>query len=72
MYIAIGGDQISHLTTAPPEKGTVHIGYRTPKILIGTMVKISAVMCPGKCEHGGRSIVTQVCGEGGDEKSVVK
>ena len=63
---------MSDLNTAPPEKGTVHLGYGTPELPIGTIVKVSTGLCLSKCEHGGRSIVTQVCGEGGDEKSVVK
>ena len=50
----------------------MHIAGSTPKIPIGDEVKVSDDLCSGKCEHGGRSIVTQVCGGGGDAKFVIK
>ena len=72
VYIASGGANTSDLNTPPLEKGTVSLGSSTPKIPIGTVVKVFADLRSSKCEHGGRTIVKQVCGEGGDVNSIIK
>ena len=51
--------------------GTLHLGGSTKKITIGNVVNVPAYLYSGKCEHGDRSIVTQVCGDVGDAKFVV-
>ena len=43
--IASGGYQISEHATPTPEKFTVNIGCRNPKIPIGNLVKVSAGLC---------------------------
>ena len=71
VLIESGGAQISDLNTPPLVKVNVHLGNSTPKVLIGTVAKVYADLCSGKCENGGIAIVTQVCGEGGDAKFIM-